>query len=79
MLFTRHFFFATWPGLTYVAADKYLNKSIATTKDHLRQTQKGVRSTQNSNTLVYNDYLPKEGKTRETYIKIKPAGTIYTD
>ena len=35
----RKSYFATWPGLTCDDVDKYLDKSIATAKGHLRQTQ----------------------------------------
>ena len=73
----RKSFFATWPGLTCDDVDKYLDKSIATVKGHLRQTQQGVRSTQPS--LVNEGHPLMEMKTRGTYLKIKPVGTVYID
>ena len=41
--------FTTWPGLTTELVKKHLNKSIATAKGHLRQTQQNLRSTQTKN------------------------------
>ena len=73
----RKSFFASWPGLTCAAVDKYLDKSISTVKGHLRQVQQGVRSTQPP--LVDEDHPHMEMKTKETYVKIKPVGTVYTD
>ena len=63
----RKSFFATLPSIMYAGVDKYLDKSIATTKGHLHQTQQGVRSTQP--TLVNEDHHLNEAKTRDTYIK----------
>ena len=50
---------------------------ICDTQIFLCQTQQGVRSTQP--TLVDDGHPLMEMKTRETYLKIKPIGTIYTD
>jgi hypothetical protein len=38
-------FFATWPGLTAEAVRKYLPKSLATAKGHLKTSPKNLRST----------------------------------
>jgi hypothetical protein len=38
-------FFTTWPGLTADAVRKYLPKSLATAKGHLKATPKNLRST----------------------------------
>jgi hypothetical protein len=38
-------FFATWPGLTAEAVCKYLPKSLATAKGHLKASPKNLRST----------------------------------
>jgi hypothetical protein len=38
-------FFATWPGLTADAVRKYLPKSLATAKGHLKASPKNLRST----------------------------------
>ena len=73
----RKYCFATWPSLTCFDVDKYLDKSIVTIKGHLRQTQQGVRSTQPI--LVDESHPLMEMKTRETYLKNKPVGTVYTD
>jgi hypothetical protein len=37
--------FTTWPGLTSDLVRKHLNKSVATTKRHLRQERQGILST----------------------------------
>ena len=63
----RKSFFATLPSIVCTGIDKYLDKSIATTKGHIHQTQQGVRSTQP--TLVNEDHHLNEAKTRDTYIK----------
>ena len=73
----RKSFFATWHGLTCATVDKYLDKSIATVKGHLHQTQQGVRSTQQ--TIIDEVHSLMEMKTRETYLNIKPVDTVYTD
>ena len=41
----RQGFFQSWPGLTAALVQKYLLTSIATSKGHLDQTRKNVRST----------------------------------
>jgi hypothetical protein len=38
-------FFTTWPGLTAEAVKKYLPKSLATAKGHLKASPKNLRST----------------------------------
>jgi hypothetical protein len=38
-------FFASWPGLTADAVQKFLPKSLATAKGHLNATQKNQQST----------------------------------
>ena len=73
----RKSLFATWPGLICATVDKYLDKIIATVKGHLRQVQQSVRSTQPP--LVDEDHPHMEMKTKETYVKTKPVGTVYTD
>jgi hypothetical protein len=40
--------FATWPGLTIDLVRKHLAKSVATSKDHMRQERQHLRSTQTS-------------------------------
>jgi hypothetical protein len=42
-------FFTTWPGLTADAVQKYLPKSLATAKGHLKATRKNLRSTSKAN------------------------------
>ena len=44
-------YFVTWPGLTSKLVKKYLPKSIATAKGHMRQTRQNLRSTRTSKTL----------------------------
>ena len=38
-------FYTTWPGLTPELVEKYLDKSTATVKGHLRQIRQNLRST----------------------------------
>jgi len=80
--------FTTWPGLTYDLIKKHLPDIIATSKGHLRQEQKNIRSTQikiedePENLLDYHP-LPEEDntKTHECYLTyfIKEEGVTYSD
>jgi hypothetical protein len=50
-------FFTTWPGLTADAVRKYLPKSLATAKGHLKATRKNLRSTTK---LLPTDPIPSK-------------------
>ena len=73
-------FFTSWPGLTAKAVAKYLPKSIATSKGHLDQMRKNIRSTQPK-----EPELPEpEGErikhpTHQIFASIESVGRVYTD
>ena len=80
--------FTTWPGLTYDLIKKHLPDTIATSKGHLRQEQKNIRSTQikvEDEPKIVLDYhpLPEEDntKTHECYLTyfVKEEGVTYSD
>ena len=72
-------FFISWPGLTCAAINKYLDKSLASSKGHLHQTQQGSRSTKDVLTSEADAHPRLQRKIKEVFIKIKPLGTVYSD
>ena len=69
-------FFISWPGLTCDAIDKYLDKSLTSSKGHLRQTQQGARSTKDVLTSEADAHPRLQRKTKEFFIKIKPLDQL---
>jgi hypothetical protein len=85
-------FFATWPGLTAEAVRKYLPKSLATAKGHLKATPKNLRSTTTTinqspsstlpSTAMTTPSSPKEPNVRThlVYAKvIEITGKVFSD
>jgi hypothetical protein len=82
-------FFTTWPGLTAEAVRKFLPKSLATAKGHLKASPKNLRSTKikPNNTpdasTTMTTPLPEEEPTVRTqfvYAKVVTVtGQIYSD
>jgi hypothetical protein len=85
-------FFTTWPGLTAEAVRKYLPKSLATAKGHLKTTRKNLRST--SKLLPTESIIPSKSTVMTTPISspeppvrthfaypkvIEITGQIYSD
>jgi hypothetical protein len=75
--------FASWSGLTEHAVEKYLSKSAATVKGHLKQQMMYARSTQLKKEkdcdVEAELELNKGVKTHCIYAAILDAGRIYTD
>ena len=71
--------FATWPGLTCQAVDKYLDKSLVSTKGYLRQSYQGVRSTLTSSPSLDETHPNLSTPYNKCFVKIKPLGRVYTD
>ena len=80
-------FFTTWLGLDEHTVHKYLNKKEATVLGHLKQTQKGIRSTKQKVRIAPQEINPEQFppstnsiKTDEVYCKVVDLeGKIYTD
>lgn len=86
-------FFATWPGLTADLVRKYLPKSEYTTKVHMKQRFKNIRSTKTSpspikheTTCSANDDIAKDNNidstsgTNKVFVKLTEIeGKINTD
>ena len=83
-------FFATWPGVTSDAVRKFLPKSMATAKGHLKATRKNLRSTKPSHTpnqhpstvMTTLSPSPEEPKVRTNLVYTKlvdVTGKIFTD
>jgi hypothetical protein len=83
----RNGHFITWPGLTYDLINKHLTTTIATSKGHLKQEQRNIRTTQieipNDDNIL--DHHPtqdiEQAKTHECYITYyaKEEGITYSD
>ena len=72
--------FTSWPGLMSKAVAKCLPKSIATSKGHLGQTRKNIRSTQSSKPKIPEPEVEQlEQPTHLLFASIKPIGRVYTD
>ena len=73
--YLRHCF-ATWPGLTTDFIRKYLPKSIATTKGHLRQLKQNIQSTKIKSSppsaspiLIPRVMTAQQARSNEVYFK----------
>jgi hypothetical protein len=83
----KHGFFQSWPGLTTTAVNEHFPKLQATTKGHMDQTRKNVRSTQqhdNQPVIDTNPEMdPKQEENNEItnhlFATIDDTGKIYTD
>lgn len=62
--------FATWPGLTCQAVDKYLDKSLVSTKGYLRQSYQGVRLTPTPSTSLDETHRNLSTPYNECLVKI---------
>jgi hypothetical protein len=73
--------FLSWPGLTENVVEKYLSKSIATTKGHLNQQRQNARTKQikNINASHQESDIDHGIKTQFVYAATIDAGQIYTD
>ena len=85
-------FFVTWPGLTAEAVRKYLPKSLATAKGHLKATPKNLRSTTTTinqspsstqpSTAMTTPSSPKEPAVRTHLVfakVIEITGKVFSD
>ena len=73
-------FFMSWPGLTAKAVAKHLPKSVATSKGHLDQTQKNIRSTQPKEPELPEPEVERlDHPTHQIFASIEPVGRVYTD
>ena len=84
-------FFTTWPGLTADAVRKYLPKSLATAKGHLKSSPKNLRSTSKIRPIISSPQpstvmttppstLEPTVRTHLVYAKvIAITGQIYSD
>ena len=73
-------FFQSWPGLTTAAVRKHLPKSEATTKGHLDQTRKNLRSTKITEEPETDPIQePNNQPTQQLFATIESTGKIYTD
>ena len=71
--------YTTWPGLTTKIVEKYLEKSQATVKGHMKQTRQNIRSTKNTQSAETTLNLHTE-KTHHVYATIIDGKEeIYTD
>jgi hypothetical protein len=84
----RNEHFTSWPGLTYDLINKHFNTTIATSKGHLRQEQKNIRTTQiaiEDDPAETRDFHPlpenDNTKTHECYLTYyaKGEGITYSD
>jgi hypothetical protein len=72
-------FFQAWPGLSAAAVQKHLPKSEATTKGHLDQTRKNLRSTKmTANSDLDEDQEPNNPQTHQIFATIENTDKIYT-
>ena len=72
-------FFQSWPGLTAAAVQKHLPKSEATTKGHIDQTQKKLRSTKLlGNMDLEEEQEPNNPHTHQIFAAIQNTDKIYT-
>ncbi len=78
-------FFASWPGLTADAVRKFLPKSLATAKGHLKATRKHQRSTkipplpQPASTVMTTPPAPPKHGVRTHLVYATVTGQIFTD
>jgi hypothetical protein len=80
-------FFQSWPGLTSQAVTKHFPQSEATTKGHMDQTRKNVRTTQTraNQPKVQREQEdepkqePNNASTQQLFAAITETGKIYTD
>jgi hypothetical protein len=72
--------FSSWPGLTDRAVEKYLSKSISTTKKHLNQQRQNTRTTKINDTKVITKETDMDHgiKTQYVYAATIDAGQVYT-
>jgi hypothetical protein len=71
-------FYQSWPGLTAAAVRKHLPKSEATTKGHLDQTRKKLRSTKTDDMELEEEQEPNNTQTHQIFAAIKNTDKIYT-
>jgi hypothetical protein len=72
-------FFQSWPGLTATAVQKHLPKSEATTKGHMDQTRKNLRSTKTmDNSNLEEEQEPNSPQTHQIFAAIENTDKIYT-
>ena len=73
-------FFTSWPNLTDNAVAKHIPKCIATSKGHLDQAQKNIRSTQSSEPKLPEPEVEQlEQPTHPLFSSIKIIGRVYTN
>jgi hypothetical protein len=73
-------FFQGWSGLTATAVRKHLPKSEATSKGHLVQTRKNVRSTKTTKNPCSDPVQePHNKQMHQLFATIESSGKIYTD
>ena len=68
--------FATWPGITVEAVDKYLPRSSpATDKGHMSRQQQGMRSTQKEDIFarVRREHKEKNSRDAAEWLNSKQA------
>ena len=75
--------FTTWTGLTSVLVRKYLPKSLATTKGHMRQDRQNIRSTKTAvrpTTTLAPDSAEPQIRSHKVFLKtVKLTGKKSTD
>ena len=72
--------FTSWPGLTAELAAKYLPKTEATVKGHIKQTFKGKNSTQPTTPQVDPPMETIKEQTHQVFLKVADfSNKIYTD
>ena len=72
--------FTSWTGLTANEVAKHLPESITTSKGHLYQTRKNIRSTQSSEPKLSEPEVEQlEKPMHPLFASIKPIGRVYTD
>jgi hypothetical protein len=71
-------FYQSWPGLTAAAIRKHLPKSEATTKGHLDQSRKNLRSTKTDDMDLEEEQEPNNTQTHQIFAAIENTDRIYT-
>jgi hypothetical protein len=71
-------YYQSWPGLTAAAVRKHLPKSEATTKGHLDQTRKNLRSTKTDDMDLEEEQEPNNTQTHQIFAAIENTDKIYT-
>jgi hypothetical protein len=72
--------FATWPSITVENVRKYLPKSYATSKGHMKQIRQNIRSTQQPVKQPASEIeMVQEDKCNYMYAAVMDTNQIYTD